>query len=352
MKFPAYNKYDKAIYIALVIPYTALINWLLFGRSYFTQLNLFLVATGIMLIAAIALYYLIILFAIAVRTRMPEYHQAFRRGLILITVAFVITGSFTTILFSGYDYFHFMEYEMKRADFYLALASTLTLNIIGTILNEAADAMEKWKNTVTESEQLKKANLQSQLDGLKEQVNPHFLFNSLNSLSSLISEDPQKANRFLNEMSKVYRYLLRANEESLTTLGNELQFIQSYYHLLKTRYNEGISLDIRVTDDCLNYCIPPLTLQLLTENAVKHNTILKEQPLKIEIVADHSGHLTIKNNLQLKTIKMPSTRIGLSNIVSKYRLLNQPDIVIRENKKEFSVIVPLIKQPHEIVQTT
>ena len=97
--------------------------------------------------------------------------------------------------------------------------------------------------------------MQSQLEGLKDQVNPHFLFNSLNSLSSLISEDPEKAEKFLDEMSKVYRYLLRTNEEGLTTLESEMQFIQSYFHMLKTRYGDGLDMETQIDDHYLNYQI-------------------------------------------------------------------------------------------------
>lgn len=215
-------------------------------------------------------------------------------------------------------------------------------NIIITIIFEGLAAFEKWKATHFETEQLKKENLRSQLQSLKDQINPHFLFNSINSLSSLISEDPDKAEEFLDEMSKVYRYLLRNNEDSLISLAMELQFINSYYHLLKTRYGDALNLSVDVSANCRESLIPPLTLQILVENAVKHNIISKEQPLNIEIICVNDETLTVKNNLQRKSAKVLSNQVGLENIAAKYQLLNQPDIIVREENNEFVVTVHLI----------
>jgi len=174
-------------------------------------------------------------------------------------------------------------------------------------------------------------------------VNPHFLFNSLNSLSSLINEDPEKAEKFLDEMSKVYRYLLRTNEEGLTTLESEMQFIQSYFHMLKTRYGEGLDMETNIDDHYMNYQIPPLTLQMLVENAVKHNMIMKNNPLKILIMTTNSGKLIVSNNLQRKDRMVSSNRVGLTNIVNKYRLMKKEEISVRDDGKEFAVVVPLIQ---------
>ena len=342
MKVPEYSKHDTRIAMFIMPPYVLVINYLLFGKRYFTELPVFLKSTLIFLAVGFVMYKLISLFAIAIRGRLPQRRDALKRGFYLVATAFVVTASIITILFWGYDYIHFMDYELSVANYRWALLISLILNIIATVMNEGASTIVQWQDTLSESEQLKKVTLQSRLDGLKDQVNPHFLFNSLNSLSSLISEDPKMASKFLDEMSKVYRYLLRNNEEGLTTLTAELQFVRSYFHLLKTRYGDGIDIRINVDAACMNAQIPPLTLQLLIENAVKHNVILKEQPLQIDIIAINDGKLQVKNCLQPKVVKLPSTKIGLNNIKSKYRLLNQPEIDIRETGKEFIVTVPLI----------
>ncbi|HEX2627406.1 MAG TPA: histidine kinase, partial [Chitinophagaceae bacterium] len=249
-----------------------------------------------------------------------------------------------TIMFFGYDYINLGGMLVKMDNYAWVLSVGIICNLLATSFNEGAAFFEKWRKVVDEAEQLKKENLQSQLEGLKGQVNPHFLFNSLNSLSSLISEDPDKAEKFLDEMSKVYRYLLRTNEDGLTTLEAEMQFIQSYFHLLKTRYGDGLDMETIIDNRYLEYQLPPLTLQMLVENAVKHNMILKDRPLRILIMTTNSGRLVVSNNLQRKDRMVSSNKVGLTNIVNKYRLMKQEEISVRDDGKEFAVVVPLIQQ--------
>lgn len=183
------------------------------------------------------------------------------------------------------------------------------------------------------------ATLQSQLDALKQRVNPRFPVNSLNVLDSLIEDDPRQTRVFLEELSTVYHYLLRSNDRHLIELGTELDFIHSYFHLLKTRHGSGLRMNITVDD---SYRIPPLTLQLLVENAVKHNIVLPEQPLNIDITTDSQPHLQVRNNVQRKTVRVVSNGIGLTNILTKYQMLNQPEPTIAKQGGEFVVTLPLI----------
>jgi hypothetical protein len=201
--------------------------------------------------------------------------------------------------------------------------------------------MEAWRNATKEAEQLKKVNLQVQLESLKNQVKPHFLFNSLNTLTGLVEKDSTRAVRFIAELSNVYRYLLQSNEKELVPLSQELQFTQAYYFLLKTRFGTGLLLNIAVADRFASYLLPPLTLQLLLENAVKHNQVSLRKPLEVCITATEEG-LVIENNKQPKRT-VASTGIGLSNIAAKYRLLNQTDILFMDQSSRFTVKVPLIK---------
>ncbi|GAB3551550.1 sensor histidine kinase [Spirosoma fluminis] len=181
-----------------------------------------------------------------------------------------------------------------------------------------------------------------QLRALQAQVNPHFLFNSLNSLSSLIDDNPERATQFVDQLSQVYRYLLRANEQPLTTLASELDFIQSYYHLLKTRHGDGLLVSIRVDPVYTARLLPPLTLQLLVENAVKHNVILAKRPLHITIVTDPDGYLTLTNTLQRKRTAVLSNGVGLSTILTQYQTLNQPAPDVFVDDDTFTVRIPLI----------
>ncbi|QJW88319.1 histidine kinase [Spirosoma taeanense] len=193
-------------------------------------------------------------------------------------------------------------------------------------------------------QQLRQEMIDMQMRALQSQISPHFLFNSLNSLSSLIADEPDRAEKFVDEMSSVYRYLLQSSDRELTTLAKELTFIQSYYHLLKTRYNRGIQLDIAIADPYSSYLLPPLTLQLLLENAVKHNIVSADRPLCIRIATDDAARLSVRNNLQRKVgSRSQSTQKGLLNITQKYKLLNHPDIQITETAEMFEVIIQLIR---------
>jgi two-component system, LytTR family, sensor kinase len=207
---------------------------------------------------------------------------------------------------------------------------------------ESLYLFRKWKLATVESEQLKREHLQTQLDSLKNQVNPHFLFNSLNSLSSLIEDDEPKAQIFVNELARVYRYLLQSNDRTLTDLKSELAFIEAYFFLLKTRFGEGISIEVQVNEESKSQMIPPLTLQILVENAVKHNVISITKPLKINIYTEGVDKLVVTNNLQSKTATMVSSHLGLANIASKYRLLSRKEPIIKQTEANFSITLPLL----------
>lgn len=191
-------------------------------------------------------------------------------------------------------------------------------------------------------QRLEQEKTEVHIRALQAQVNPHFLFNSLNSLSALIDEDTQKAGIFLDELSSVYRYLLRANDQVLTPLAAELTFIRSYCHLLQTRHGSALRIMWQVEPPLLNRQLPPLTLQLLIENAVKHNVALPQRPLTIAIITNEKGQLQVRNNVQRKSVRVASNGIGLANIWSKYQMLNQPVPTLLENDGQFVVSLPLI----------
>ncbi|MFN8347332.1 MAG: histidine kinase [Spirosomataceae bacterium] len=208
---------------------------------------------------------------------------------------------------------------------------------------EGSYLFQQWKQDYVEKEELEKVNLRRQLSSLQLQINPHFLFNSFNTLSSLISESPKQAEEFVEEMSSVYRYLLRDNEQNLTTLATELEFISSYFLLLQTRHGKGLTLTTKVDKRLLNCQLPPLTLQLLVENAVKHNVVLAEQPLHISIETDTQHRLTVCNNLQHRKVRAVSNGVGLSNILAKYEMLGLAAPVIQDDGLRFTVLLPLME---------
>ncbi len=247
-----------------------------------------------------------------------------------------------TLLFDLSDYW---SRHMVWQDYIYNLIILLTFVFLLSGIYETIFYFARWRLSVREAEELKKANLQSQFESLKNQVSPHFLFNSLNTLSSLIEEDPDTAIRFVNQLSKVYRYLLQSNEKELTPLEEELSFVESYIFLLKTRFGEGINLKVDLQEDQQSSLIPPLTLQILIENAVKHNVVSSSSPLNILVKSMPENELCVVNNKQKKTINVASTGLGLANISAKYRLLNKPAIRIEDGYSEFTVTIPVIKNP-------
>ncbi|WP_246169275.1 sensor histidine kinase [Rudanella paleaurantiibacter] len=232
----------------------------------------------------------------------------------------------------GFDLFR----SFLIAAFFLILYELYFYNRDSSVYKTQLEQLER------ERERLQMVNLQSQLEVLKQQVNPHFLFNALNSLSALISEDPEKAEVFVDKLSSVYRYVLRSGtEQNLTTLAAELQFIDGYYHLLQTRYGSGLTLSVAIPESAKNLQLPPLTLQLLVENAVKHNVVSVKRPLHIQIQTDQLGWLIVQNNLQHKATRALSNGVGLSNIVAKYQMLNLPQPVVSASDSTFEIRLPL-----------
>ncbi len=276
------------------------------------------------------------------RNKYPGIKLTRQRMFFLLFWTFVLTAGirFTFSLFYSLTQFWGYRFTTQRYVFNIIFGLVILLPILA--IYEGIYLYRQWWKTYYEAERLKKENLQTQLDSLKSQIQPHFLFNSLSTLSSLVSEDTKKAERFIEELSSVYRYLLQNNDQPLTTLESELQFIDAYFHLLQTRFGHGIVLEKEIPIGQLSYLIPPLTLQLLVENAVKHNVILGHQPLKIRIYTDESNNLFVINNLQKKTQSIASDKTGLVNIASKYRLLGQPHVIIHQSADIFRVTVPLI----------
>ena len=205
------------------------------------------------------------------------------------------------------------------------------------------DSSKKLNIAKTQLITLQKENLQSQFDVLKQQVNPHFLFNSLNVLTSLIKLEPDLAEKFSEHLSKVYRYVLENKDNELVDLNTELKFLDAYIFLLKIRFVNKLNVSIDIPEPKRSYQIIPLAMQLLIENAIKHNTMSKSNPLQIDIFIDKQNFLNIVNNLQERPSQIISTGVGLKNIQNRYLLLNNTIPVFEKTKTHFITKVPLVK---------
>ncbi len=261
----------------------------------------------------------------------------------MIKQVLIITTS-TTLIIAGIMRFPVADFYPGTTQFWLCIVIALVITLIAMIIWEGDYIFQQWKQSLTENEKYTRLSLQSEFDILKSQVNPHFLFNCFNTLSALITEDKQKAEVFLDELSKVYRYLLRNNEDGMSTLKTELQFIRSYFQLLKTRHGEAIQMHVDTDKRYDDYMLPSLSLQMLVENAVKHNALSKNYPLHIEVFTTVGNKLVVNNNIQRRAQQAPSGQVGLKNIKMKYEILNQPGFQVMNDGKNFTAVLPLIWQ--------
>ncbi|MEG2573914.1 MAG: histidine kinase, partial [Bacteroides sp.] len=194
-----------------------------------------------------------------------------------------------------------------------------------------------------ENEQLRAENIQNQYQALKNQLNPHMLFNSLNTLLSLVRESPEKAQDYVQELSRVLRYTLQENEFQSVSLREEMNFVEAYIFLMKMRYEENLEFKIHIHENLYEYRLPPLSIQMLVENAIKHNEISNRKPLTISIETnDEKAILSVSNLIQPKRTTSPGTGIGLINLSKRFRLLFKCDIFIAKENGRFCVQLPLI----------
>jgi LytS/YehU family sensor histidine kinase len=227
-------------------------------------------------------------------------------------------------------------------DFSIAIRPSLIGTLIVVSIHEAVYFFQEWRKTILEAEQLKRENISSQFETLKSQVNPHFLFNSLNTLITLIPEDPQLAVSFVQKLSNVYRYVLQNKDKELVTLAEEMKVAEAYLFLLKTRFGENLRVNTDIPEDQLGKFIAPLTLQMLLENAIKHNVVSTEKPLHIHLYVEKDDVLVVKNNLQRKSSVPDSTQTGLANITQRYRLLCRRAVEVIVTASNFMVVLPLL----------
>ncbi len=252
----------------------------------------------------------------------------------------------------------------------LLLRQAIVIGAMVSLLSTAVFTAEYFFNQLNESRiealQLKQNAIQAQLDALKSQIDPHFLFNNFSTLSALIEEEKELAMKFLDRLSQVYRYLLANRSQNVIPLEDELSFIAAYYFLYQIRYGDCIHLHIDVPFEKYKYGIAPITLQLLVENAIKHNVISKNDPLNIAIyledgsVIEHNGNinekpklnihvhvenecLVVENNINPKEFNDESLGMGLKNIAERYRLLSNTNPVIEQTSNIFRVKIPLLK---------
>lgn len=240
------------------------------------------------------------------------------------------------------DRFFFPENHMGFgfSDMLRRAIGTFFVSLACYIVYNNLETNDKFQQTKLENEQFKQAHLRAQLLSLQQQISPHFLFNSLSTLKTIATDGDTK--NFVVQLSHVYRYLLSFNERQVSRLAEELAFIRSYLYILHQRFESALNINIDVPEEYLDYLIPPLSLQLLVENAIKHNAISADQPLTLSIYVNQNGELVVKNNYQPKKVAPESTGLGLQNTNDRFRLLFNEEIDVNHTNNSFTVTLPLI----------
>lgn len=336
------TKLQRYSFVASMPIIDMLLNYIMYDERLFRDAKVWLVSFPLIFVLGLGSWRLHALLGNKVRYNYAELSQTKTRLFVQACCLLPLMSASVMVIFFLYDWLHVLGYQLNYTDLKMGLLVGFCVNVIFETLFEADFTLERYKLSVEEKHNLQHLSLMQEFDSLKNQVNPHFLFNCFNTLSSLIAENKQKAEQFLDELSKVYRYLLRSNEDGLSTVESEVNFICSYYQLLQTRHGEAVVINIDIDKHYAAYLLPSLSLQLLVENVVKHNALSKSRPLVIEIFTTAGNKLIVNNNLQRRTVNAPSNKVGLNNIKAKYHLLSIKGFQVMEDDKNFTVVLPLI----------
>lgn len=276
--------------------------------------------------------------------RFAGYTNTFRRVLAeasgVIVYSFVVQVLLELILFYGLDLHPAGAPPVNW--WACVLSSLIPLPLFGLVY-EAGYFFREWKKSIQQSEALARSQVQAQFDALKKQLDPHFLFNSLNTLAYLIDLENEPAQEYLSRLSDVYRYVLETRQHATVSLADELAFLEDYLYLNKVRHRDHFQVETILDPACQHQKVPALSLQLLVENALKHNEASAERPLHISISSEPEG-IRVSNNKQPRPSLIQSTRVGLQNLTDQYRLLTSRPVEIRSDGTRFEVFLPYLER--------
>ncbi len=263
-------------------------------------------------------------------------------GTLVMNIALVYFCNYLNfIVIQGKNPEKFFNGEMNFINWFF-----INFAIMISAIGHARGFMAAWKNSTKKEvveQKLIAKSANAQFESLKNQLDPHFLFNSLNVLDSLIEENPVQAQRFTNSMSKIYRYVLEQKDKELVSVEEEIDFAKTYCELLKTRFEDAVTFDFNISEEDKKGFVVPLSLQLLLENSIKHNFATSSKPLNIKIFTE-KGNLIIENNLQTRELPNTSTGVGLANIVSRYNLLTERNVFVEKSETFFLVKLPILTE--------
>jgi two-component system, LytTR family, sensor kinase len=342
MALKRYSKKEPLVFVWIMTPYIIGLNALVFGGCIFNYVAVFtksFLYTGVFMML---IYFVFGLAATLIQKRFPGAGDMFKRIAFMLPAFYVMNVFAISGLFYFYKQLQLISCAERPGMLLWSIIYACVMSTIITFINEGVANWEAWKASLTETEKLKNVYQRSKVLGLKGQINPHFLFNCFNTLSGLIQEDETKAEKFLDEMTKVHRYLLRSDDELLISLENEIKFAESYLHLAKERFGGAIQSSVNVNTIALEKKMPPLSMQVILENIIYTNALSKTNPLTINISASDKNELSVVNSVHEKTvIQNYNIDDGLDNLLSKYKMLNAGDITITEQGNKRTLLLPL-----------
>ena len=278
----------------------------------------------------------------AVDTRISWLREPLKR--FLVGVGAMLIYTVTAVTANTYLFVFFLKSDNITMTFsgsiLYVIGFSIGITVVIMLFFLSRSFLLSWRQSAINEEKLRKENIISQYEALKNQVNPHFLFNTLNALSSLIYEDRDKAAQFINKFSDVYRYVLDSKDKEVVPVENEMQFVKSYLYLLNSRYEKNLEIDL--DENLKEGFVPPMVIQLLVENAVKHNVIANDSVIRIGIRKEND-YIVVENNMNVKQNNGNEKGLGIENIKSRYSILSDAPVIIKNDGLVFRVAVPVLK---------
>lgn len=340
MKPAFFSKYEWWYHLAMMPVCFALGNYYLLGERYFVHLSTFLIGTTL---ALVLYWFSVVVLTIVIRKTAGSSAEGEILGQML---RMLWKLALATVLLMVFDIWIYSLLPDLKVDFSwaeiwpIALVGLLCDAFICALLG-LFYALQQWKNDQADDEKLARQSAEVEFDALRGQVNPHFLFNSLNTLSSLISADPEQAEEFVEDLARIYRYMLQGGRTELVPLQSELSFLEVYIRLLKVRYHHA--LVVNLPDRCPpDLTIPPLMLQILVDNAVQYNMLSTSRPLTITISLTDDRAIRVVNNVQMRHRTLRATGTGLRGLSAKLLTFTSRKLDIQESDDTFSVTIPLL----------
>lgn len=349
MKTDLKNLLKISVLIAIVV---FIIERLVFNGGFNLPLNELLIVFAIHLMYAFVLTAINAYFFQYLNTKFTWKNNSKKRLIIgavgsisLTMVGLVLLRFVTLVVVLGKP----IERFINDSNAYTYYLFGLTITIVASLMFHTIYFYKALTEKRVEEQQIVAKTETAKYESLKSQIDPHFLFNSLNVLTALIGENPKQAEKFTTKLSKVYRYVLEQKSKDIIHLDEELHFAKTYMELLKMRFENAVTFEIPENSSNPKLKIIPLSLQLLLENTIKHNVVSEENPLKVSI-REENGYLVITNNYSPKSVLEKGTKIGLKNIVDRYNLITLRKVYIEKNSQKFTVKLPLLTQKTKIMK--